>query len=182
MRSQLAECDTLLASVFEERAEHLTANEIDAWSVNSTNDQRVLKKLRGPGAKLLIGPRGCGKSMLLRRAYYQIARDGNALPAYVNYAKSLALEPLFHTHANALEMFRQWVLYKIVVGISEAFTDLAETPDPELARLASDGQDLVRTLERGHEPPHTTPALAPSQLVRQRYEVSGWRAVRRRLR
>ena len=99
--------EQLLASVFEERAEHLSPMELAEWTVYTERDAAVLLKLMGPGAKLLIGPRGSGKSTLLRTAYFRLLDDAAALPVYVNYAKSLALEPLFHRRADALQIFRQ---------------------------------------------------------------------------
>ncbi|MFN6301230.1 MAG: hypothetical protein ACK42H_03475, partial [Planctomycetota bacterium] len=64
--------DSLLASIFEERAEYLSQTELSKWTVESAQDARVLTKLKGPGAKLLSGPRGSGKSSYLRRAYFEM--------------------------------------------------------------------------------------------------------------
>ena len=99
-----------LAGVFEERAEHLSRERLENWSADFPHDSLVLRKLTGTGAKLLIGPRGSGKSTLLRRAYFSLVSSGAAMPVYVNYSKSLALEPLFHRRSDALAVFRQWVL------------------------------------------------------------------------
>lgn len=117
----------LLASVFEERAEHLSRDELVRWTVQTPNDKLVLAKLKGAGAKLLTGPRGCGKSSYLKRAYFELQDGGDVLVAYVNYARSLALEPLFHRNANALALFRQWVLGKIILGVRDAL-DPASVP------------------------------------------------------
>src|SRR5690348_3743237 len=92
----------LLASVFEERAEHLSRSELNASTQNTPRSKEILAKLKGPRAKLLSGPRGCGKSTYLRRAFFDLLETGDVLPVYVNYARSLALEPLFHHRANAL--------------------------------------------------------------------------------
>jgi hypothetical protein len=43
----------LLASVFEERAEFLSAEELDAWTTTTPRDTEILAKLRGPGTKSL---------------------------------------------------------------------------------------------------------------------------------
>src|SRR3954462_13805274 len=97
--------DVELASVFEQRAEHLSENELRTWTAYTERDRAIIDKLLGPGAKLLIGPRGSGKSTLLRSAYYQALESKSCLAVYVNYAHSLALEPLFHRQANALQIF-----------------------------------------------------------------------------
>lgn len=155
----------LLASVFEERAEYLSRAELDQWTAQAPRDQHILSKLRGPGAKLLIGPRGSGKSTFLRRAYYELIDAGQTLTAYVNYAKSLALEPLFHRNANALQLFRQWVLLKIVVGIDDMLAEQATNVE-SLRGMAIEARIFIHALETGLEPPPSSYLLAPSQLLR----------------
>ena len=160
---EVEEQSELLASVFEERAEHLSQDELLRWTVQTPNDQLVLAKLKGPGAKLLTGPRGCGKSSFLKRAYFDLQDRGDVLVAYVNYARSLALEPLFHRNANALAHFRQWVLAKIVIGVGDG---LAETEVPEsLENLRTRARTLVHTLEVGLEPEADLLRLAPSEVL-----------------
>jgi type II secretory ATPase GspE/PulE/Tfp pilus assembly ATPase PilB-like protein len=58
-----------LAGVFEERAENLSREELQAWTAETSRDRALLTKLKGAGAKLLSGPRGSGKSTLLRKAW-----------------------------------------------------------------------------------------------------------------
>ncbi len=128
-----------LASIFEERAENLDKEELDRWTCESSRDHGLLKKLKGPGLKLLSGPRGSGKSTLFRKAYYGLLEDPHVLPAYVNFSKSLSLEPLFHKKANALEIFRQWVLYKIIGGIATGLEELGEDSPTSLKSLQLSG-------------------------------------------
>ncbi|MER6404128.1 AAA family ATPase [Streptomyces viridosporus] len=141
--------ESLTANVFEERAEYLSKGELAAWTASTKADRAILAKLKGPGAKLLIGPRGCGKSTLLRRAYFELQEEAAHLGVYVNYSRSLALEPLFHKSANALQLFRQWVLLKIAVGVKEALKEgHREIPDT-LAELTVDAQAYIKALEAG---------------------------------
>lgn len=106
-------------SVFEERGENLSEAELLSWTVLSNVERQIVKKLTGPGAKLISGPRGSGKSTLLKFAFFDLLKARSALPVYVNFSKALALEPLYHTNANAAKIFRQWVLAKILVGLNE---------------------------------------------------------------
>ena len=117
--------EDLLASVFEERAEHLSATELTQWTVKSPQDARILSSLKGAGAKLLSGPRGSGKSSYLRRAYFEMLGESTTLPAYINFSKSLALEPFFHNRNDAASIFRQWVIAKIVVGLIDGIRESA---------------------------------------------------------
>lgn len=157
--------DDRITAVFEERAENLSAEELREWSTDTQHDRDLLEALSGPGAKLLSGPRGCGKSTLLRRTYFELLTTRKALPAYVNYSKSLALEPLFHKSANAPMLFRQWVLAKIVIGIYAAFDQAQVEPPPTLSRIIDPARELVQELGAGGAPPEQRFKLAPSQLL-----------------
>jgi hypothetical protein len=153
---------TQVASVFEERAENLSKAELREWSADLPDDAAVLAKLRAPGAMLLSGPRGSGKSTLLRRAYFDMLEGDTVLPVYVNYAKSLALEPYFHRTANALSIFRQWLLAKIVVAIRESAEQLGREVPPDLAVRATWAEALIRALEVSRPPETILDPLAPS--------------------
>jgi hypothetical protein len=152
-----------LASVFEERAENLSWNELRNWTTYTSREHHIVKKLRGPGAKLVTGPRGSGKSTLLKTAYYQSLDARDALPIYVNYAKSLALEPLFHQRADAIQLFRQWILWKIIRGLQAAFADVRLSLPSGLEEIASQATTVLRAFESGNV--GIAIALAPSQVV-----------------
>lgn len=155
----------LLASVFEERAENLSRSELEQWTAESPRDRDLLAKLTGPGAKLLSGPRGSGKSTLLKRAYYALVESGSACAAYVNYSRSLALEPLFHRRPDALQLFRQWVLYKIVLGVSEYYSDAGTRAPRDLRNLARAAKGFIHSLEVGRAPGRVDQLLSPSELL-----------------
>jgi hypothetical protein len=152
-------------NVFEERAERLSKDELQAWTRLSSNDVGIIRKLKGPGVKLLVGPRGSGKSTLFRIALYEMLEAGDALPIYVNFSHSLALEPLFFSHANALKLFRQWLLQKVVVGLAETYELLGQLPTPAVATRIEIGRRFIQDLERGHVGESSDFFLAPSELV-----------------
>ncbi len=118
----------------------------------------------GPGPKLLKGPRGSGKSNYLKRAYYQLRARGNVMVAYVNFSQHLALEPLMLRSERSLEFFRQWLIYKIVIGLDDG---LAESSPPDLKTLAEHGRQYVNELQTsvGDTPKKLPPALAPAELL-----------------
>jgi hypothetical protein len=153
--------------IFEERAEYLTRQELYDWTATSKQDSHLLEKLKGPGAKLLTGPRGSGKSTILRRAYYDLAHNKSTLGVYVNYSKSLALEPLFHRTANAPQLFRQWVLAKVVEGVYETFREIKKDCPNGLYEQHQHSVTLIQLLETGQQPetidyPQTPTALLAS--------------------
>jgi len=157
--------------IFEERAENLSKQELMTWSVETAQDRKIIKKLQSPGTKLLSGPRGSGKSTLLRKAYFSLLDSGKILPVYVNYSQSLALEPLFHNHANALQIFRQWVLFKIVVGIGDAFDDAGKARHEGLDKYVQLATHFIGQLEQGYEPNLENNTIALSTL---KTLIDGW--------
>ncbi len=160
-----ADNDDALTRVFEERGENLTREDLLKWTLETDSDKALLVKLKGSGAKLLSGPRGSGKSTLFKKAYYALAEEDHVLPVYVNFSQSLALEPLFHKQANALQLFRQWILYRIVVGTAKSFSVLNVGLPEALAVYEKVGRQYLHELETGAAISTPPVLLAPSQLL-----------------
>lgn len=154
-----------LASVFEERAEHLSPHELSEWTEYTPRDEALIRKLTGPGAKLLMGPRGSGKSTLLKTAYFRALDNDECLPIYVNYRESLALEPLLHRQANALQIFRQWVLLKIVDGIRKTFSELKSSPPEIVTSLIAESRRVLPQLEARHPNVELREFVSPGDLA-----------------
>ena len=150
-----------LVSAFEERAENLSEQELVTWTVLSDTEKQIIGKLTGPGAKLVSGPRGSGKSTLLKFAFFELLKSRAALPVYVNFSKALALEPLFHSHANATRWFRQWVLAKVIVGVRESCSKWNIQPGPEVEAASESARSFIADLEAG-KPPVVSLDLTPS--------------------
>jgi hypothetical protein len=72
------------------RAEDLTPQELQQRTVLTARERGVLTKLESPGQRLLIGPRGSGKSTYLKLAYYEALGGQIVLPIYVNYSRSIS--------------------------------------------------------------------------------------------
>ncbi|WP_421575619.1 hypothetical protein [Stenotrophomonas maltophilia] len=153
------------ANIFEERAENLSKDELAVWTTLTGKDELNIRKLKGAGAKLLIGPRGCGKSTMMRKAYFELLSERTAFPVYVNYSRSLALEPLFHSNANAVLIFRQWVLCKIAREVKTSADELDLQLPKDLARIAESADRLIIGLERGIAPTDPDLLISPSELV-----------------
>jgi ABC-type hemin transport system ATPase subunit len=165
--------DQLPDNVFEERAENLSKKELFEWSADMPHDREVIDKLKSGGATLLSGPRGSGKSTLLKRAYFELLETKVALPVYVNYAKSLALEPLFHKRADALQLFRQWLVAKIVDGVAVTIEDAGINVDDGFLRVSTWARSLIHSFEVGDAPEVIEDAVSPTQLVDL---LEGWTA------
>lgn len=107
---------------FVEQAELLNEEEFLNQLATHPDEDNILGKLLGTGAKLLIGPRGSGKSTLMLKAYYETIRDNNSeiLPVYVNFKNSLSLEPLYRKDIKASYIFKNWLMFCTFIKLEEA--------------------------------------------------------------
>lgn len=106
---------------FIEQAEYIGRDKFLLLAAEHPREASILKKLVGGGAKLLIGPRGCGKSTLMRKAYYG-ALDGKVagiFPIYVNFKLALKLEPYYVNGPNASYWFKKWLVLKVLQSAVE---------------------------------------------------------------
>ncbi|MFD2867380.1 hypothetical protein ACFSY7_02550 [Kurthia populi] len=111
------------ANIFIEQAEYIDENEFLKWSIAHPDEKRILKKLSSGGAKLLVGPRGCGKTTLMLKTYYKLLSNidcensKDSLPIYVNFKSALKVEPMYKANVNSSFWFNQWILYKLYQGL-----------------------------------------------------------------
>lgn len=153
-----------LESLYTLRAEDLEEADLERFTAIVPGDESVLRRLVGPGPKLLKGPRGSGKSNYLKRAYFRLRARDTVLVAYINYSQHLALEPLMLRSEQALEHFRQWLIYKIVIALEEA---LQESAPRDLVQLANHGKQFINEIQTsvGRTPQNLPPRVSPSELL-----------------
>lgn len=153
------------------RAEDLSPDELQQWTVLTERERSVLAKLESPGQRLLIGPRGSGKSTYLKLAYYDALKGQSVLPVYVNYSRSISLEPEFRRNPNALALFRQWLLAQIIAGAAAVLEEIgAVDVSPEDVASLSTAESMVTAIERRRlaEAPVTDFALTPTLQLLER--------------
>jgi hypothetical protein len=116
------EPDLPLDSNFVEQAEYIPQDAFLMLNATHPEEESIIRRLSSGGAKLLVGPRGCGKTTLMLKAYYDLLSDKKspALPVYVNYKSSLRLEPLYLRTPNATYWFRIWLSLKVYEGLNES--------------------------------------------------------------
>jgi hypothetical protein len=139
---------------FEERADQLSLKDIDETLAEGQVFRTARNKLLGKGAKLLVGPRGTGKTHLMRHTYLVAMRQPKQpLALYANFNRYLTLEPLLRRAPDALQRFHAWVVAKLILSAFDFVHDcdgngqvLSESNtlfDEERLR------NLVSLLERG---------------------------------
>lgn len=153
--------DEILATVddenfFEVRADQLTLATIESSTSVDGPALNVVRELLVPGAKLLVGPRGCGKTHLMRYTWaYTLQKDTFPFAVYLSFNRYYRLEPLLKSKTNALDLFHGWVLCLCYLGIYEsieAHISRDVTLDPEELWLEYPQETLngiVARLERG---------------------------------
>ncbi|WP_413739831.1 zinc ribbon domain-containing protein [Sodalis sp. RH14] len=107
---------------FEERADYIPEKMLVSWSPKNKHFFDVQKKLLQVGAKLLVGPRGAGKTHYMRHAYSDCKQNTSLpLPLYVSFNHYLRLETYLHETSNAIDIFHSWVLAKIIRSCHEEY-------------------------------------------------------------
>ena len=157
-----------VAHQYEERADHL---ELETFATNTalTDDSEDwIKALTGSGAKLLVGPRGCGKTHLMRYAFTRCVADSELpLAVYINLNRYCTLVPLLRRRPVALSTFYVWVVANIVGGVHEsvaAFQAAAQNQTRDIDGLQEfdpvEVRDLIGAYEKNLTPDGNLEAVA----------------------
>ena len=150
---------------FEERADQLTDEQIRTDTIIQDHFDDVNKALLRKGLVLIVGPRGCGKTHMMRFAAIT-CRQGPKTPfaIYVSFNRYLRLEPLLSSRSDAIALFHAWVLALIALRCSDALS----LPNDKLARKLwigvpvsyDDVATFVDRTERG-----TPPSILDEQVI-----------------
>lgn len=141
---------------FEVRADQLTIEAIEKHTSIAGPAATIVKELLLPGAKLIIGPRGCGKTHLMRYAWTRSMQyPANPFAIYVSFNRYYRLEPLLRTKSNALDIFHGWAICLCYLGLYEAIEECQKrqvgiTDDDIWLEYAKDDLEvIVSRIERG---------------------------------
>jgi hypothetical protein len=135
-----------LEQVFVEQAEYLEDQSFNEWHAQHPDESKILRKLTQGGAKLISGPRGCGKTTLMLKGFHSMLSSSDAaFPVYVNYKRSLSIEPLYKSGTDGTYWFNQWVLLKLYLGVYETLRRLGS--DLELSISQDEARRAASLLE-----------------------------------
>jgi hypothetical protein len=139
---------------FEERADQLPLEVITSTMADGAIFDSAKRKLLGSGAKLLIGPRGTGKTHLMRHTYLHAIETNSApIALYANFSRYLNLEPLLKKTPDALKRFHSWVVARLLISgfdlLRDAKKDAALLEGSNAFLNEVKLRELVALLERG---------------------------------
>lgn len=121
--------------VFVEQAEYLEDASFTQWNAEHPDETRIVRKLTQGGAKLISGPRGCGKTTLMLKAFHGMLKsDDLAFPVYVNFKRALRIEPIYKEGTDGTYWFNQWIIFKIYTGIYETLDKIGVNLDMSISR------------------------------------------------
>lgn len=144
----LADCN-YDEKVFTEQAEYIDNANLENWHIEHPNERLIMKKLCQGGAKLLTGPRGCGKTTLLLKAYNEMRHRKDVFSVYVNFKTSLKIEPLYRKNTNGSYWFNQWLFLKIYKGILKSLRDYEIADSIDLVFNEKDIDSYINKIELG---------------------------------
>lgn len=151
LRSEESADDLPLDENFIEQAEYISEEKFLSLSADHPDEEGIVRRLSVGGAKLLVGPRGCGKTTLMLKAYYSLLRNVEAttLPVYVNFKLSLKLEPLYVNTPNAAFWFRLWLNLKIYESLLDSIAASNRYTIPDGVPSAADINLALASIESG---------------------------------
>lgn len=119
--------DDLDASL-EQRADYIpTEKLVQETATESVLFASVCKALLSTGLKTLVGPRGCGKTHMMRYAWLTCQDDtSKPFAVYVSFNKYYRLEPLLVSRASPPDEFHAWALGLIVLATYGSLSYKAE--------------------------------------------------------
>lgn len=124
-----------LDQVFVEQAEYLEDESFKQWNAEHPDEARIVRKLTQGGAKLISGPRGCGKTTFMLKAFHAMLNSTDAaFPVYVNFKRALRIEPIYKEGTDGTYWFNQWIIFKIYTGIYESLEKLSRNVEMSISR------------------------------------------------
>lgn len=136
-----------LESVLQQRADYIPIEDL-LKETSQTGDlfQSVHKELTNRALRTIVGPRGCGKTHMMRYAWLS-CRDNSKNPfaIYVTFNRYFRLEPLLSTNSNALYQFHSWVLARVVLALFDSLTEWKDSKKAYSTLSSEVSIDAVKT-------------------------------------
>jgi len=117
--------------------------------------ESVIRELTSRSLRTIVGPRGCGKTHMMRYAWLACKNmPAKPFAVFSSFQRYFRLEPLLSTNAGASQLFHSWVLARILLSAKESGDEWASPGIDVAAVVARYGypidklSDLAAKLER----------------------------------
>lgn len=145
-----------LDASLEQRADYIPTEKLaQETATASVLFESVRRALLSSGLKTLVGPRGCGKTHMMRYAWLTCQDDASKpFAVYVSFNKYYRLEPLLVSRASPPDEFHAWALGLIVLATYESVSykpeqiALVATLESKVGLSRANLETLVSALER----------------------------------
>lgn len=134
------------ATTLQQRADYIPLENLrDETAESGELFKRVTQELTNRALRTIVGPRGCGKTHMMRYAWLT-CRDTSSKPfaVFSSFQRYFRLEPLLSSSAGATQLFHSWVLARVLLSVKES----CDAWEPRLAQidnvLQSNGYDADR--------------------------------------
>ncbi|WP_153066872.1 zinc ribbon domain-containing protein [Xanthomonas arboricola] len=117
--------DAEFEATLQQRADYIPLEDLQAETskagdlFNVVHAQLINKALR-----TIVGPRGCGKTHMMRYAWLMCSKtQSHPFAVYASFNRYFRLEPLLSSRSSALHHFHSWVLARLVIATWDAATN-----------------------------------------------------------
>jgi ABC-type branched-subunit amino acid transport system ATPase component len=120
----------IIEEAIEQRADFIPSDSLKSETADNDIFNKVVEGLIKRQTTLIVGPRGCGKTHMMRYASLLCQEsDSKPFAVYVSFNRYYRLEPLLTTKIDAINLFHSWVLARIIVSAYDAVKEMS----PDLA-------------------------------------------------
>lgn len=126
-------------STLQQRADYIPITELlDETAVGGEIFERAVRELTNRSLRTIVGPRGCGKTHMMRYAWL-VCKNSATKPfaVFSSFQRYFRLEPLLSTNAGASQLFHSWVLARILLSAKESSDEWC-TPAIDASRILAD--------------------------------------------
>lgn len=135
-----------LNTTLQHRADYIPIEDLkDETAVNGTLFKKVNQLLTNRSLITIVGPRGCGKTHMMRYAWLS-CRDTDTKPfaVFASFQRYFRLEPLLSSNAGATQLFHSWVLARVLLSLKESCDEWNPKIPAVTSILESEGYPYVR--------------------------------------